>query len=115
MALLIILLWTSRRLHLDVHGFVVVPSIFSDGEIARMLGAMQRLRDDLKAAQRAALPGGGWAAGAPRGAAMAPALPAVPPAKTSRGAARGPRTSAVQMAFVPVIFSKKAIASYKLF
>ena len=40
---------------MDVHGFVVVPSILSDGEITRMLGAMQRLRDDLKAAQRTAL------------------------------------------------------------
>ena len=42
-------------LHLDVHGFVVLPSVLSDDEIGRMLGAMQRLRDDLKAAQRAAL------------------------------------------------------------
>lgn len=43
------------RLHLDVHGFVLLPSVLSDDETARMLGAMQRLRDDLKAAQRAAL------------------------------------------------------------
>lgn len=49
------LLWAPCSLHLDVHGFVVVPAVLSDGEIARMLGAMQRLRDDLKAAQRAAL------------------------------------------------------------
>ena len=41
----------AQRLHLDVHGFVVVESALDDGEIARMLGAMQRLRDDLKAAQ----------------------------------------------------------------
>jgi hypothetical protein len=38
-----------------VHGFVLIPSALSDDEIARMLGAMQRLRDDLKAAQRAEL------------------------------------------------------------
>ena len=41
----------AQRLHLDVHGFVVVESALDDGEVARMLGAMQRLRDDLKAAQ----------------------------------------------------------------
>ena len=41
----------AQRLHLDVHGFVVVESALDDGEVARMLGAMQRLRDDLKSAQ----------------------------------------------------------------